>query len=200
MNNTTATTAPKRTLWQLSEDMEALDAMLAEIGGDISDPEVEAYINQLFDEVEGGFNQKVDSYAALIKHKEAVATARKAEAEGLALSAKIEANQAEALKDRLKLIMEMRGIKKAGHIRTASVCGNGGKLPVVVEDESKVPDKYQTVTVQMTAEQWAKLAQTEQLVYVGMAPDTDAIREALEAGDQVPGCKLGDRGTHLRVK
>lgn len=35
---------------------------------------------------------------------------------------------------------------------------------------------------------------------VSYSPDTEAIRQALEFGEDVPGCRLGIRGTHLRIR
>lgn len=55
---------------------------------------------------------------------------------------------------------------------------NGGKDPVVVEREAEVPEAYRRPAV---------------------APlDLDKIRAALLAGTPVPGCRLGERGRHVR--
>jgi hypothetical protein len=78
--------------------------------------------------------------------------------------------------------MQDRGIKKAGHVRTASVCDNGGKQPVDIHDPHAVPRDY----CRHIPERWQ--------------PDTDMIREACAAGNEVPGAILMERGTHLRIK
>ena len=56
---------------------------------------------------------------------------------------------------------------------------NGGKAPLIIDDPAGIPTSYQKVVI---------------------APDTDKIREALEAGEQLPFAHLGERGVHLRVK
>jgi hypothetical protein len=62
----------------------------------------------------------------------------------------------------------------------ARIQANGGKLPVVYDaglDPRALPPEYQRVTVEA---------------------DGDAIRAALEAGREVPGCVLGARGEGVR--
>jgi hypothetical protein len=62
-----------------------------------------------------------------------------------------------------------------------SVRKNGGKVPVIVTDETALPTEYRVPRV------------TEVI-------DKDGIREALEAGKPVPGAALGERGQRLELK
>jgi hypothetical protein len=169
-----------RTLLDITDDFQALDELLAEAGGDITEPSVQRYIEQLIDQLDQDFLTKVDNYAALISELEARAQHRKDEAKRLDALAKSDANSATFLKQRLKTVLEQRGTKKLETPRyRLSVAGNGGKLPVEIHvDASDLPEQYQKVK---------------------RDPDTDAIREALQKGEEVQGCALGERGKHLRI-
>lgn len=169
------------------EQILALDRLLDESGGDISDPDAAAYVEQLFAEQaeasaanEQAFNDKVDRIVAYIKNQLALADARSEQAAELAAFAQTTKNKADGLKRYLHGIMIERGIPVAGHIRQAKITKNGGKLPVHIDVEpDSLPEGYQVVTVKA---------------------DVDEIRDALASSVEVPGCRLGERGTHLGLK
>lgn len=183
----TATDKPatKRTLLNIADDMVALDNLLEETGGDVTDPEVEAAIDSFMAELQTDLDNKTDNYCGLIRQKELLAACRKEEAERLRMAAKAEENQAKYLKDRLKLVLEFLGVKKAGKVRTASVCNNGGKQPLImppVTDPDMIPERFRKVISQVVV-------------------DEDKVREALEAGEDLGSfAQLAPRGTHLRIK
>lgn len=169
-------------LFEITEECEALNDMLAEIDGDISDPEVAEYVGQLFAEFDESFNGKVDNYVNLIREKQMIVACRKEEAERLLMRAKTEQRDIDWLKNTLKIAMQRLGLKKAGMLRTASVCGNGGKTPldlrVAAED---LPDRFRRKVVSFKV-------------------DEAAIREALDNGEELDFANYMERGTHLRVK
>lgn len=180
----TATTKKRPSLLDLNNEMQALDDLLEEMGGDISEESVATYVNELFGEISAAIDEKVDSYVGLIRQKELVASLRKSEAERLAQGARTESNRAQWLKDRLMLVMEMRGLKKAGKVRTASICGNGGKLPLDIDEiamlnPKELPPQFQRVKIEL---------------------DTEAVRKHLEAGGTLEWARYGERGQHLRLK
>jgi hypothetical protein len=88
---------------------------------------------------------------------------------------------------------------------------NGGVLPVEIAQESLIPEGLTRYTVTMKGDllYWLIKRLEESHVIHPMAlevlhsakgePDLTAIREVLEAGEGVPGARLGDRGEHLRV-
>lgn len=204
---TTEAPAKRQTLLDITSDMQALDDLLAEVDGDISDPEVEAYVMQLFEQQGEAFDGKVDNYCSLIRTKELLVAARKEEAERLIARARTEERDAKWLKDRLHWVMHERGLKKAGKVRTASVCGNGGKQPVDVGcDTSDLPAKYTTAKVQLNGADLRRIADAlppelqNLLNGVQIDADVDAIRDGLVKGEEIGGCMLLDRGTHLRIK
>ena len=169
-----------RTLLDITEDLQALDDLLSEAGGDITGVEgtVDAWLAELEQDLKG----KVDNYAALITAMNARAEVRKAEADRLYQRAKTDANNARFLRDRLKLALEDRGISKLETARyKVGVSKAGGATPLIIADPTVVPAAFIRVTEVRE-------------------PDKDAIRKALESGAQVPGATLGVRGTYLAIR
>lgn len=97
------------------------------------------------------------------------------------------ANKAEAIRAAAKLSMDMRHLLVVqGHTLRFCVEKNGGQAPVIVHDEyernpERLPPQFRRVTP---------------------APDKDALRKALEAGDKEAAkyATLGDVGTSLRLR
>lgn len=169
-----------RTLYAITDDLQALDEMLIELGGDISDPKVAEAIDAWMAELDRDLTRKADGYASLIKEIEARAKARTEEAKRLTDRARVDENAAAALKSRMLYAMQARQMKTIETARfKLSVTGNGGKTPMVVTDEKAIPEKFHRVVVMV---------------------DTDKLRDALEAGQTVPGASLAPRGFHLRIR
>ena len=171
-----------QTLLDITADMESLDALLAEAGGEIT-PDTEAAIEAWFSEIETNLADKVDGYCRLISEIEARAEVRKAEAKRLAERAKVDENAAAALRERLRWTWEAKNLPKIQTPRyTVSLAKVGGKakidLRVGVED---LPS-------------WA--ITTETIVKA----NTDAIRERLEAGETLDFASLMERGTRISIK
>ncbi len=179
---TLPTTPKKRTLLDISEDLISIDDLLYEVEGDISDSDAAEAIDAWLEEAEVSLNDKTDSYVGLIRQKTLMAAARKEESERLALMAKQDDASAKFLKDRLKFTLMRLGRKSAGNLRKATVTANGGKVPLIFDNEkTAVPEDYQKQIVKTV-------------------PDTELIREALEAGANLGFVRLGEKGTHLRIK
>lgn len=169
-----------RTLLDITEDLQALDDLLTEAGGDITGIEgtVDAWLAELEQDLKG----KVDNYAALITAMNARAEIRKAEADRLYHRAKVDVSNAKFLRERLKVALEDRGISKLETARyKVGVSKAGGAAPVVIADESAIPIDFIRIT---------EIRE----------PDKDAIRKALESGRQVAGAALGVRGTYLAIR
>lgn len=172
-----------QTLLNIMDDFRALDDLLLEINGDISDPRVDEIVTGFLDELGGNLERKVDGYAAFITELLSRAEVREKEAERLANRVRIDRNTASFLKDRLKNALAMRGIDKLETDRyRVSIAKNGGKQPVQIPDPLAIPAEF-TRTIP---------ARTE--------PDVDLVRDALVSGAEVPGAILLERGTHLRIR
>jgi hypothetical protein len=172
-----------QTLLDITDDLSALDDLLVEAGGDISDPAVSAAVDAWLDELGTALERKVDGYAALITTIEHRAEGRKAEAKRMADRARIDEASAASLRMRLKIALEARGIGKVETDRfRVSVQCSGGKQPVAVFGAiDQLPE-------------WAKRIKTI------VEPDKDKIRERLEAGDTLEFAVLQPRGTRLAIK
>ena len=170
------------TIYQISDDMAALDALLAETGGEIT-PEAEAAFNQFEAELAANLTGKVDAYCALIAEIDARAAARKAEAKRLADRAKTDERTADALRERLRFVWEQRRLGKVETDRfTVSLAKNGGKAPLDIRcGVEDLPS-------------WA--VRTETVV----TANKDAIRSRLDAGESLNFASLMERGNRINIK
>ncbi len=168
---------------------------LFEIGADFlrlqemaEDPNVDQEaIMDTFEAIEGEFNDKVEKWLMVIKDKQEDMNTRERLMEDLREKNQADFRTIDRMKATVKQLMELTGQKKAGGaILTATICGVGGKRPLVWadgvrEDPLLLPKEYV-------------------LGVTTYKPDTDKIREALDNGIEVPGVEYGDRGTYLKVK
>lgn len=168
-------------LFEITADMMQLVDMM-------DDPEIDeqALIDTL-EGAEGEFNAKIESWLKVIRMKEADIKERKDLIASLTDKNKMDDNAIERMKKVVMMVMNATGYKKAGTaILSATICGAGGKPPLVwadgiKEDPLLLPKEYV-------------------LGVTTYKPDTDKIREALDAGIEVPGVEYGERGSYLRIK
>lgn len=91
-----------KTLYEITDDVRALDALLDDLAGDVSDDQVEAAIDAWFKENERNIDQKLDGYGVVIKNREYLAEARKAEAKRLLDLGSTDMNLIKRLKERIR--------------------------------------------------------------------------------------------------
>ena len=151
----------------------------------------ETVLNMLYDEdidlqcildtlegIDGEIEEKADNYAKIIKELEAKQEAKKKEAERLLKDAKTLENRIKYLKNSLQEAMNKTGKRKfSTDLFTFSIVKNGGKQAVVIDGD--VPITYMRKV---------------------MENDTDKIRQALEAGEELSFASLKPRGESLRIK
>lgn len=192
-----------RTLFDLSDELLALEALLEEAGGELT-PELDAAYEALLGD-KGSLVVKIDGYAALIAELAFRAEARKAEAKRLADLARVDENKAKALKERLKVFFDRHGLRDLQTERHRfTVVQNGGARALVLPDGvdvSALPERYATPRTVYELDKdalRADLAVFEDLTQ----DDEDGERYAemcAEAG--LPGgVYLAKRGTTLRIK
>lgn len=171
-----------RTLFAISEDLLALDHLLEELGGDVSDPAVDAAITAWMTELGADESLKFDGYVNYIRQLEMEAAAAQAEANDYAERAQTRRNRVAWLKSRVKDHLEATGRKKAGTAtgRTLAIQANGGMTPILWAE---------TIDIEAVPENLTK-----------RVLDTEAVRFELEAGRELPIARLGKRGTHLRIR
>lgn len=170
------------TLYEISEELSALEAMLTEAGGEIP-PEAEAEIDAWLADVQGRRDEKVDNYCRLIRNLETRQAGRVAEAARLDDRARVDANTVSKLKARLLAFFDAHEIKTLDtalfHVTAQN---NGGLVPLILKAGPE----------EMPAE-FVEVVETRK-------PATAAIRAALEAGHALPFAELGPRGRGLRIK
>lgn len=174
-------TAPaKMSLYDIGENLAALDALLEESQGELT-PEIEAWMR----EYGLAEKEKVDRYGAYAKELDATTKALKEEEERLAARRKATLNKIERLKFLADGYLVQRGITKVeGKLFTIARQKNGGKpaLTLLVQPEA-LPDAYRvTVTT--------------------VNPDKEKLRAAVEAGE--PGietlARLEEPGYSVRFR
>lgn len=169
-----------RSLFNITEDMLALERILHEAGGDISDPDVEAAVNGWFDELQGDLETKVENYCSLIRDIDIRAANRKREEERIRGLRQVDENMVKSLKSRMQQALDFIGVKRVNtDLFRVTVANNGGKKPLVL-DESGIPPEY--ITVRQIEE-----------------PNKDLIRQQLEKGTDLPFAALKERGRSLRI-
>ena len=174
------TTPPRRTLFEISNDLLAFYDRLEERGGDITAPDVEQAIDAWFEQLSHERNEKLDNYAALIREVEARAKARRDEAKRLQERARRDEEQAAYLKQRLILFFQDHHLKTVETRRyRLTLQRSGGKIPVVLKtDPEQLPEEFQ---------RWK------------VSADLDALRDALEHGADLDCAELGERSYYVRI-
>lgn len=197
------------TLYEIGFEMREVRALLDAAGEATTDAERDAITGALTQYMEAEV-RKVDNLFRFVRNEEAVIAAKKNEAQRLSESARLHQSRIDRLKLYVLGVMEALGYKKLeGRLGALSVRGNGGQLPLVV-DESILPDRYRETIVHMSLEDWRfMLAAAREKAHndgwtgstkpTGGGPFDAAIRAALERGEDVPGARLEERGKHLRI-
>ena len=138
----------------------------------------QAYKDTL-ESLQGELDDKVEQWCHAIKNQEGERDAIKAEADRLSAKAASLTKQVDRMKNTLRIYMTEANRKKAGNTIKASITKNGGKLPIVLTvDPKDLPFDFQRVKIEA---------------------NSDAIRDALEHGQEVPGAELGERGEHIKI-
>lgn len=180
----------KHTLFEISDELrqfeDALDSLVEITEGEIADEQTEQLFNEFFSnigELKAERDRKLESYAWLIKEREAKAKARSEEATRLNALAQTDKNFADRLKKRLQAYFEANNIQKHEtlHFKFA-VQKNGGQTPVKFNDNIKPEDV------------------AEEFRIISFNFNTSKIREALESGEELEFASLQERGKHLRIK
>jgi hypothetical protein len=174
----------KTTLHAIAGDLEALEDILDDLL-EVSEDD-EATLDGWRESIEGNFSEKIQRIAHVATSLEDRAKARAKNAKSLAEIAAADEAKAKRLKAYALTQMQRAGITRvdtdAGRV---SVCKNGGKLPLLVDDDkipAIIPEEVQRITV---------------------ALDKTRLRELLESGRHYDFARIADeseRGSHLRIK
>lgn len=171
---------PKKSLFSLTEDQRALIDLLTEVDGDVTDESASKAVDAWMAELRTGIDDKFDAYAQVIRKLELDASVAKAERDRYAMLCQVRENAAARMKERLKLFLVDIGAPKreTQHFKF-SVQANGGKQPMTIVDQLKIPEEFGEM-------KWVV--------------NNTKVYDALAAGKEVPGAALEARGSHLRIK
>lgn len=174
-------TTTRRTLFDIGQDLATLADLLDE--WDDGDEQQQQLINDWFDKLGAERDGKLDGYCCYIAELQAKADARRKEADRLAKLAQSDESRIKLLKERLKTFFQEHELKTVQTARyKLNLAKNGGKLPVILKDAidySAIDSRFQVISIEL---------------------NKDAIREALQAGEQLEWARLAERGTNLRIK
>lgn len=157
-------------LYLMADDSEAEEDMMQCIADSLEGVEYE-------------FDLKVEKYAAVIRNLESDVKAIKEEEQRLAARRRTIERNIDRLKSALMESMKAVGkVKAGGSIFTVAITKNGGKAPLVLKEgftAEDIPDKFRKVTIDF---------------------DKDAIRTAIESGEDLYFANIGERGESIRIK
>lgn len=170
-----------KSLYELTQEQLTMDDRLDDILENVPEHMQAELLQEFFDETlkrEGTMNQKLDGYAYLIRRLESEADAAEIERELWAAKAKSRRTKVTWLKSMLKYFLEV----------TKQISYATGKFKIRLQNNGGV------VPVQITG-----VVPVEYMRQPPPVPDIEKIRYALEAGIDVPGAMLGERGKHVRI-
>jgi hypothetical protein len=198
--------ARNMSLFQIDEALTALvesaQDEAAANGGELS----EQLKTALADYVEA-FGEKVDRIANYLKTQESFADLAKREEERLHARRESVENRIKSLKTFVSFWMLSRGLKHLkGRLNTITLSKNSVDT-LVVDEQASIPDRYHSVTVQMSWDEWAmvlsRLAESrlrERFAKTAVQKELNRghLQEAIAGGIVLPGVRLV-RGHHIRL-
>lgn len=198
----------KRSLFAIGADLEALEQLITEAEGDISDPKAEVAVQTWFDDLGHELAGKLDNYLWMIRKWESEQTVADAERDRMVSLAKTRANRIERLKSLLRSWMEQHQqnelVSATG--RTIRLATNGGKRAMKLNGELAATI-LDNAYAQITLDAEALAGKVGNLSPDGIRPlityhltiDTDQLRRLLEAGASHPLAELMPSGRSLRL-
>lgn len=167
-----------------NREIEMLDLMESPFFIELPVDRQEAMLDEFANNHEA-FDEKVDSYRRIIRYKQTMADARKAEAQRMAGLALQDEGVIARLKARLIQALTLRGERSYETVQgKVWIQANGGKPALAYPAEwrdnpANAPEKYHRRKIEL---------------------DMELMRQDVEEGTGPEGCSLLPRGEHLRVK
>ncbi|MEL4898367.1 siphovirus Gp157 family protein [Crocosphaera sp. Alani8] len=175
---------------QLEEELELILAYL-----DSDNPEEKQVAEDIFNELLPRLESKIDGYIKVIKWRESLIEYQENEAKRISDLAHTNKETVQWLKSKLQAFMEQRveqlgdkGKRIEGKLSKVSLCNNGGRPPIWINQELKAedyPQEYKETRVHIDRN---KIAED--------AINYDELRD--EKGTLI--AKVMPRGKHLRIK
>lgn len=168
-------------LYVIGREFDALAEIIDGADGEVTEADAGALEGWLAS-LQGTLASKVEAVCAWRAETLARAEARAKEAKRLAALAKRDAKHVDRIDALMLVTLQQAGLTKVESDRfVVSVDENGGKEPIVLDDD------------------WEALLPAGYIKY-SAAADKDALYTSLKQGWDIPGAKLGTKGTHLKVR
>ena len=206
------TPAPRHSLYKITAEIQRYHEAReqAEYEGD---SEAVAAIDLGMQEyIKANLPAKVDGIRGYLKAQALAASVYEKEADELYGLAKRAKANVDRVKGYVLGCMAAAGVTKlAGSLHWIRRQANGGVRPLEIRQRELVPDEMTEVEISMPTRTWAQIRELLPQGWFsdgGILPNVSVkhlgpaawmIRAALERGDSVPGCQLGDRGEHVRT-
>lgn len=209
-----------RSLYEIGDDLSALEEMLTDLDGEIPEDEIGVAIEEWFDALGEERNQKIRAYCALIQMMGFNADACDEEARRLTKLKRANENGAKRLKDRLKQFFEAHNIQKLDLGIFKPRIQVNGSAPLIVPqgwatEPASAPEAFHKMTVELNT---PAIREALALAGADLCPkcgdgiihlDGDPTANALPvtlcetchwAGEPHETARIGERGTHLRLR
>jgi hypothetical protein len=175
-----------KSIYDIVEETLGIERVITDLeSGELTDEQATSILYDALISAEGDLKAKAEGYVIRMKKLEADAKIRSDEAKRLSESAGSLTKQSERLKSVLKMAMETLDTEKIETgLFTVAIQKNGGVAPVEIDpaiDTDALPEEFKKTVTTVSA-------------------NKEAIRTALESGQELPFAKLGVRGTSLRVR
>ena len=166
-------------LYELNDAILSIVEMLGD--PEITDEDARNALSEALAVSEEQVGMRLEHLAKAVRQADAQAEMFKGEAAHFREKARVAENTAARIKGYVKEFLDGRGQAKfVAGCHTWAIQANGGKQAITMPDDPcELPTDYQRVVIEA---------------------DTDKIRQHLEGGQEVPGCELLPRGTHVRVR
>lgn len=148
-----------QSLYEITEEMAKLDAILEASGGAIPEGEEGTTLQAMLEKYEWLEREKIDGYGSYWVSLKALAEKIEQEEERLSKRRRVVMNKVERLKEMARLAMERRKkLKLEGNMFTISLQKNGGApgIDLKVDEPTKLPPAYQKTVVQADMEKIRK--------------------------------------------
>lgn len=195
---TPATTKEARslTLWEISDQLQDLMVQREEADCD----ETRAGLDELIRAYVAEQVTKVDNITRYLHHCELMAESAALEARRIAARGKMWADRGQRLKDICTAVMNALGKKRIeGRTGALSLRGNGGKAPVIITNESLVPEEFFRYQITMPGSMWWEILEVVRRAFcdTGWLPPSlnrEVQKSLIEAELQKPCEECGGRG------
>lgn len=172
-----------KTLFDLSDEILQLDEKLSEIPEDDIEAQEAVLREYAVSSLQEDIYVKLNGYAKYIRELESRSDIRKNEAKRLLVRSKVDDNRATRLKDMLRWFFRFHDLKTyETELYRISLCNNGGILPLEI-----------TIPVDRLPSEYLKQE-------FSWAVDNDLLRADLEAGVEIEGVHILERGQSIRIK